>query len=1487
MKNVKLKFVSVVILIFLSLQVGYNVSTNSQTEILDFLKVINAMNQSEILAHVSFFSSLRTRVTGYEDYYKAADYIYNYFRKLGNIRVEKEYFDVVAPIDGNDSIIVKFENKTLIIRAYSFWPNLIQTCQTPEEGISGKLIYVEKGSMEQIGKLNLNNSIVLMEYNSGKDWVRLAPLVARAIIFIAPSSTNRAESLSKFLLTPVYLPRLYVSREDGLLLKSLIEKYSTVEVTIHNEMSYHKVRGINIIAKINGTKYPNDIIVVTAHYDDWSPVPSVAPGADEAVSISSLLEIAKYYSINPPKRSIWFAVISGHYQALAGARAFVNDYFYSPSVVSGKERIQMMIGLDFSTDSNSVSILRKSLFYMYGSETVQSRWTSWVEPTIFSFVDMLYKQLNWSIELHPYPTSGLRESGWWGAEVIPYMLDTEAISAARGLGFTIRTDRSLRFTWWLPINDFSYLNIENLAPQLYVSLAIIHGFANIEEWKINWDQVKPALTGRARTVVAVGTTDIAGFITVNGKVVQFNVTKGWYEPVGNAFVTIFPNGIGYSSYPFSIIVTSTDENGRFKVYGLGFGYIGIGSYTFLAFKVNQKSKLIDFAPDFGQYGSQFLSNTYSLTTDPTNVTIVVSKCVSSAFFNIYNILGQRPIIQRDPRINTNVWSSSQIAIAVLNARNLAPDISFGYFFFPDDEILMTFTQPKSKFLLTVNLGTKIQYLADNVTSKNLPYDFSGIYTYEEKELHFDAQQVASKDLISTTINRYEEFRRSYVWNPLLNSLLMNATYYYQLVNQSNKYSLLSVLQAISIKGYTAVMGLISDIPDVVLFFMFSAVLFSFFVSSFFSEDLKKLAAYSAIIFSILVGLFYYINPILRLASNIFMSPLIVAVALFFVVVLIIFASETSSTLKRLRTSLLGEHFIERDLSAFITTTFPYSVSQIKKHRFRYILVFLSISSVIFAFTSLTSMSVYQAIIPSTMPTFPAYNGLLLKEPIESQPLALSSRLLEIIGSLDKEATVSIRVWFYPESTSGLNVFSPVYSGSKFYPVRGILGLSTNEVLLENQSNILVKGRWINPEDYFVALVPNELHEALGVSVNDTIVCEGIKLKVIGILNTSKLSHLIDLDGYLPTPIDPSTVPPLLLSSIREPSYTPLPWSAIIVVPSKLAMDMGGYIASIAVKPSTDENKLVISKVVSSFLEVPVYVSLNNKVIFYSSVVAYGGSGFSFAIPLILIGATSVSVALLGSLKERSKELFIYSAVGLSPSDSALILVIESLIISVISMVPAYLIGLIVNGLLIKFGLLPSNFSLNATSSTVVIALLSGFLATLIAMSYPIYLSSRMITPSLERKWKLPTKPKGDEWFIPLPFSLVDEKEVKGVLAYLLEYLNSHLTETPDPFIVRSISHSIDKNLIEANVSLLPLDLGVTQKVVIVSKYDYDSARYNFSLTLQRLQGELETWSRLNYNFIDSIRKQLLNWRFISQEVRSKYVNDALNLSKKGEEHEGK
>jgi hypothetical protein len=163
------------------------------------------------------------------------------------------------------------------------------------------------------------------------------------------------------------------------------------------------------------------------------------------------------------------------------------------------------------------------------------------------------------------------------------------------------------------------------------------------------------------------------------------------------------------------------------------------------------------------------------------------------------------------------------------------------------------------------------------------------------------------------------------------------------------------------------------------------------------------------------------------------------------------------------------------------------------------------------------------------------------------------------------------------------------------------------------------------------------------------------------------------------------------------------------------------------------------------------------------------------------------------------------------------------------------------------------------------------------MIYPIYLASKLITPSLERRWKIPTKPKGNIWDIPLPFSLTEEREVEAVYLFLEEFFKAHTSETPDPFIVRDVKTNIKEKVQELFVSLMPLESGVYQKAVISSRFYEDTRKYDFMLRLEKIEGTPDTWVVLNYGFVDAVRKQLLTWRLLSESDRKRYIGlvDAL------------
>jgi hypothetical protein len=101
-------------------------------------------------------------------------------------------------------------------------------------------------------------------------------------------------------------------------------------------------KGINLIARVEGTRQPNRYIVVSAHYDHVGVRGGqVFNGADDNASgTAALLALAKYFQDHRPEHSIIFAAFDAEEAGLRGSRAFVT----TPPV--GRDAIVMNVNLD-------------------------------------------------------------------------------------------------------------------------------------------------------------------------------------------------------------------------------------------------------------------------------------------------------------------------------------------------------------------------------------------------------------------------------------------------------------------------------------------------------------------------------------------------------------------------------------------------------------------------------------------------------------------------------------------------------------------------------------------------------------------------------------------------------------------------------------------------------------------------------------------------------------------------------------------------------------------------------------------------------------------------------------------------------------------------------------------------------------------------------------------------------------------------------------
>lgn len=107
----------------------------------------------------------------------------------------------------------------------------------------------------------------------------------------------------------------------------------------------------NVVGKVNGTEFPDQFIIIGAHYDgqgtgglismDHDAEPKFHPSADDNASgTAALLWLAKSFAENPPARSILFVAFSGEELGLLGSR------FFAVNMQVEKDSVLAMINLD-------------------------------------------------------------------------------------------------------------------------------------------------------------------------------------------------------------------------------------------------------------------------------------------------------------------------------------------------------------------------------------------------------------------------------------------------------------------------------------------------------------------------------------------------------------------------------------------------------------------------------------------------------------------------------------------------------------------------------------------------------------------------------------------------------------------------------------------------------------------------------------------------------------------------------------------------------------------------------------------------------------------------------------------------------------------------------------------------------------------------------------------------------------------------------------
>ncbi len=198
---------------------------------------------------------------------------------------------------------------------------------TPDEGLTGKLLYVEDGL--DCNMLDAEGKVLLLT-GMAKPEVLERMRKSGALGYIACfGSIYDAEEVKPELRTrnerrkegeDANFPGLVIHMSDAAKLLSM----GDVDVTMTLKQDGDKKgTSYNVVATIEGTEKPEEIIAYSAHFD------SVIYGTgawDNATGSITIMEIMHHFLKNPPKRTLKFVWCGSEEIGLCGSKAYCKDH---------------------------------------------------------------------------------------------------------------------------------------------------------------------------------------------------------------------------------------------------------------------------------------------------------------------------------------------------------------------------------------------------------------------------------------------------------------------------------------------------------------------------------------------------------------------------------------------------------------------------------------------------------------------------------------------------------------------------------------------------------------------------------------------------------------------------------------------------------------------------------------------------------------------------------------------------------------------------------------------------------------------------------------------------------------------------------------------------------------------------------------------------------------------------------------------------------
>ncbi len=673
------------------------------------------------------------------------------------------------------------------------------------------------------------------------------------------------------------------------------------------------------------------------------------------------------------------------------------------------------------------------------------------------------------------------------------------------------------------------------------------------------------------------------------------------------------------------------------------------------------------------------------------------------------------------------------------------------------------------------------------------------------------------------------------------------------------------------------------------FYLFLFVPFAFFLQSIFlrSKDPRRGMLIRTLILALCLALSYFIRRDIDIA-------LYFKFFLYGFVGLLIISTPVGSWLltpfrkfeRWIKTYFDNPSRFEINVSRLsaIASAFSLGLSNTNRRKLQTIftcitLVLLSFS--VLSFTSITSMTIYKRTDVGKIRTdYLGREGLILRSEVNSSlPPESYSTFLSIADSFGLKDLCAARGLYRTinedfldyDLLQNIEEINGMYKGRPFQ-VNAILGLTPDEVMISNVENALTSGEWFKENDMDVAIIPLDLANTLGITANDlsraTItIDQGIRVTVIGIIDTNRLNTMVDMDGK------PFIEPELLVYNGFVTIDTYGNKGDFIILPYEKTIEMGGLPTALLLRSDGKTDIIsVLEKVVEKFPYL-IYLLMDGRIYQYSPSRTIAAEGIENLPVLMIVVGLVVLNTMLSAVHQRRDEIFIYGSVGLSPMHIGGLFVAEAMVYAILGCTSGYLFGGIAAMIISRYQLVPGlvlDYSSLATMRSVI--LIIGLV--LVSTIYPAVVASRLSVPNIERRWRFP-RTFNSNLTLTLPFIFSGQEPI-GALAFIKRVFENMGEKDSACGYAYESSTRTEKTrsgkvyILYLKMHLAPYDLGVNQQVEISMVPTNVAGIYHLQVELIRLTGDIPSWSRGNQAFIPVLRKQCLVWRSLQQNIRSEH-----------------